>query len=186
MTRVGLVLSALFLAAPQDANALGEDGYALGIANGVTLSKTEGTRYDLRLADFQFCDIFCLRVTPARFRTGGSGGTDENQRHLRVNAAGDFDLASLDPGGKAGGAPYSWSFLNAGLGLDPFDDEGFIIPYYQAEWWTTNGTQYRHIVGLEAGIIGGGGFSFNVEWEKQGEHQAVNINLLLALGYIGI
>jgi hypothetical protein len=28
------------------------------------------------------------------------------------------------------------------------------------------------------------GAALNVEWEKQDEHQAININLLLTIGYI--
>jgi hypothetical protein len=34
------------------------------------------------------------------------------------------------------------------------------------------------------GYFDDSGFSLNAEWEKQDEHQAININLLFALGYM--
>ena len=129
------------------------EGSVTGFAAGVSTGESQGKRLDLRLLDTQACAGLCMRLTPARYLSGG-----------------DKDA-------------YSWSFLNAGVGISPFYDV-FLMPYYQVEWLTPNGLQARHIVGLEWGYFDFAGFSLNAEWEKQDEHQAININLLFALGYI--
>jgi hypothetical protein len=179
---------AVLFAGSQRAEAM-PHGSTMGFGGGA--SKTSGGwAADLRLADITGCPgiLVCIQVTAVRWRPGAGGSVDDFDRHLRTNAAKDFALDKLDPGGAAGGGG-SWSFLNIGPSVYiPFTYNGEVglNPYYQVEWLTTQGIQARHIVGAEFHVINvdysGTGFKLGAEWEKQGDFSAINMKLMIGPG----
>ena len=158
----GLLLGGIALLYPGSAHAF--FGIYGGVSNGIWLDDGD-IGYDLGIGETGGCFYgICARVTPARF---SAGINSDYETMLRVGKAEDFpglSLQSVTPGGEG-----RWSFLNAGLGAVGGYYGLLVMPYYMADFWSTDDGKYRHIVGLDLGMSYYFAAWLSTSWQREEE-----------------